>query len=184
MKNVLLLGDSIRMSYQSRVQDLLKGKAKVSFPDDNCAFAKFTLRFINDWMKIVGAPDILHWNNGIWDTTKISERIPVFVELNEYIHTMVQILDEIKANAPTAIIIFATTTPLGKVYQPERNIIISRYNQAISEILSTKGVHINDLYSFVLTDIDHYLAEDDVHLSNKGIAAVGKEVAETIEPYL
>jgi len=183
-KNVLLLGDSIRISYQKRVSDLLQGKARVSFPDDNCAFAKFTLRFINDWLKIGGKPDIIHWNNGIWDTTEISDRVPVFVELDEYVHTMLQIYEEIKAAVPTAKIIFATTTPLGQVYQPKRNILISRYNQAISEILTAKSVYINDLYHFVLPNLARYLAEDDVHLNECGINAVADEVAKTIMQFL
>jgi hypothetical protein len=40
---VLLLGDSIRMSYQRYVARLLEGKETVVGPADNCQYALYTL---------------------------------------------------------------------------------------------------------------------------------------------
>ena len=41
MKNVLLIGDSIRKGYDKAVKKTLEGKANVYFPEDNCRFASY-----------------------------------------------------------------------------------------------------------------------------------------------
>ena len=65
MKNVLLIGDSIRFGavsnpeyqtsnspgYGRYVKELLSGEANVYAPDDNCRFAQYTLRYLYDWSK-------------------------------------------------------------------------------------------------------------------------------------
>ena len=38
MKNVLLVGDSIRMGYDKAIRSTLNGKANVYFPEENCLF--------------------------------------------------------------------------------------------------------------------------------------------------
>jgi hypothetical protein len=58
MKKILLLGDSIRQSYQSLVKEILSGKADVVWPEDNCRFAKYTLWYVNMWTDQFGKPDI------------------------------------------------------------------------------------------------------------------------------
>ena len=50
MKKVTLLGDSIRMiGYGLKVPELLGEEYDVFQPDDNCRFAKYTLRGLFDW---------------------------------------------------------------------------------------------------------------------------------------
>ncbi|PJB70057.1 MAG: hypothetical protein CO095_09350, partial [Armatimonadetes bacterium CG_4_9_14_3_um_filter_58_7] len=60
---VLLVGDSIRVSYQPLVAELLAGKAEIVGPADNCQYALYTLSSIGRWIGELGAPDIVHWNN-------------------------------------------------------------------------------------------------------------------------
>ena len=188
MKKILLLGDSIRLNYQERVKECLEGKADVRHPATNCCFSKYTLRFINNWLGLFEGekPDIVHWNNGIWDTTTISERVPALTNLGEYVDTMTAIYHEIRAFAPEAKIIFATTTPLGTGHsnQKRRDRIV-RYNDTIVKVLRDEyGCDIDDLYSFVLPHLGDYLAEDNVHLSDLGKEMVGGEVARFLEQYL
>ena len=64
---VLLLGDSIRMSYQALVAENLAGKVEVVGPADNCQYSLFTLSSLDRWMGEFGQPDIVHWNNGLHD---------------------------------------------------------------------------------------------------------------------
>ena len=59
MKNVLLIGDSIRFGappdspgYGVYVKKLLEGIADVYAPDDNCRFAQYTLRYLYEWSYI------------------------------------------------------------------------------------------------------------------------------------
>ena len=47
MKRVLLLGDSIRMGYDSMVKELLSDKYEVLFPEDNGRFSSYTLWQMN-----------------------------------------------------------------------------------------------------------------------------------------
>ena len=64
MKNVLLVGDSIRLGYQGRVAELLGDDVKVYAPDENCRYTKFTLWGMFSWMSDWGYPkmDVIHWN--------------------------------------------------------------------------------------------------------------------------
>ncbi len=41
MKNVLLIGDSIRAGYDKAVKKSLEGIANVYFPEENCRFASY-----------------------------------------------------------------------------------------------------------------------------------------------
>ncbi len=189
MKRVLLLGDSIRMNYQDRVKECLEGKADVRHPLTNGCFSKYTLRFINNWLGLFESekPDVVHWNNGIWDTTTISERVPALTNPGEYVETMTQIYREIRAFAPEAKIIFATTTPLGEGHKStqKRKDRIPLYNDVIVKVLRDEfGCEINDLYSFVFPRRSEFLAEDNVHLSPLGKQEIGAEVAAFIEKYL
>ena len=54
MKNVLLIGDSIRMGYDKSVKNSLKSKANVYFPEENCRFASYVLRYIHEYKRILG----------------------------------------------------------------------------------------------------------------------------------
>ena len=69
MKNLLLLGDSIRMGYDSFVQEKLAGRMNVYFAEDNGRFAQYTLRMVSEWKGKLSLPeiDVVHWNNGLWD---------------------------------------------------------------------------------------------------------------------
>ena len=67
LPKVLLLGDSIRMSYQPHVARLLSDRAEVVGPVDNCQYSLYTLSSLDRWIAALGKPDIVHWNNGIHD---------------------------------------------------------------------------------------------------------------------
>ena len=49
MKNVLLIGDSIRIGYGKAVKRTLEGKANVYFPTENCRFASYVLRYLHEY---------------------------------------------------------------------------------------------------------------------------------------
>ncbi len=69
MKNLLLIGDSIRMGYDKSVKKTLEGKANVIFPEENCRFASYVLRYFHEYLKDIKGEDIdvVHWNAGLWD---------------------------------------------------------------------------------------------------------------------
>lgn len=184
MKKVILIGDSIRMSYNARVKELLSDRAEVWGTGDNCRFAKYTLWNVNAWVNegSGGKPDVIHWNNGIWDTFKISERIKVFTPLDEYLRTMEQIYDELRQYG--CPILFANTTPVGRDFTLDSNDTIDEYNSAICEFMQSKNVPINDLNAVVRPKLDEYIGPDLLHLSPAGVEAVSQKVAAFIGDYL
>ena len=63
MKKVVLLGDSIRLiGYGKRVVELLGDQCTVWQPEDNCRFAKYTLRMLFDEQQNIKNADVIHWN--------------------------------------------------------------------------------------------------------------------------
>lgn len=179
MVKVTLLGDSIRMiGYGNAVCDLLGENFEVFQPNDNCRFAKYTLRGLFDWRESMKESRIVHWNNGLWDICDLFGDGP-FTSEKEYIENMTRIADILKSRHDT--VIFATTTPVTEQNVYNKNSVIKHYNDIIVPILRDKGIIINDLYALVASDIDKYIRKDDnIHLTDEGIRVCAKQVADVI----
>ena len=184
MKKILLLGDSIRMSYQPLVTRLLEGKADVVGPEDNCQYSLFTLSSIDRWIGALGQPDIVHWNNGIHDCGHNPARSPVQIPIDMYQENLALILKRL--TDITSNVIWASSTPV----HPERpfrdtewawrNEEIDRYNDVAQELMQSNNIVINDLHALVWNDFERYLSEDQLHLSESGQEACAKAVAELL----
>lgn len=174
MKKITLLGDSIRMGYGKRVEELLKDEFEIYQPEDNCRFSKYTLRgVLHEWSKQIEGSDAIHWNNGLWDMCDFGEG--VFTSKEEYAQNMTRIAKLLKEKGKT--VIFATTTPIreGNPYDDNQRII--DYNNFIVPILSEMGILINDLHSVVAPNINKYIREDDkIHLTDEGVEVCAKKV--------
>lgn len=181
---VLLLGDSIRMSYQPIVAELLADEAEVVGPAENCQFSLYTLSALQRWLGELGAPDVVHWNNGIHDAGHNPNRRPIQIPLDVYAGNIELILRGLQAT--NARVIWGTTTPV----HPDRplrddewswrNEEIDRYNGAALAIMAKQGVPVNDLHGLVSADVGRYLAEDMLHLSEEGKRACAGAVAEAV----
>ena len=179
MIKVTLLGDSIRMiGYGLEVPTLLGENFDVFQPNDNCRFAKYTLRGLFDWEKEMFGTKIVHWNNGLWDICNLFGD-GLFTSESEYIENMLRIADILIARYDK--VIFATTTPVTIKNQFNNNSDIEKYNALIVPLLKEKGIIINDLYQLVSSDIDKYIRKDDnIHLSDEGIKVCAEQVADII----
>ncbi|MEE1351739.1 MAG: SGNH/GDSL hydrolase family protein [Clostridia bacterium] len=201
MKKVLLIGDSIRLGYEEEVKKELQGEYEVWGPEENCRFAKYTL---NELGRIFEAfsngtankcdqallqptagdvgeityPDIIHWNNGLWDTSIVCEEDGAFTPVDEYISYMSKILRELRK--VTNKVIFATTTPVKPVNPNQKNEIITEYNKRIVEFMNNENVMINDLGALVSEDKDKYISNDNIHLSDEGKKACAKAIADYV----
>ena len=74
MKKIVLIGDSIRMGYDKYVKEALADVAEVYYPEENCRFAEYTLRFAHEWKSRGKWPDdidLVHWTVGLWDVCEI-----------------------------------------------------------------------------------------------------------------
>ena len=188
LPRILLIGDSIRMSYQPHVAHLLEGKAVVRGPSDNCQYSLFTLSSIGRWIGELGEPDIIHWNNGIHDVGHNPGRSPVQIPLDMYLGNLEFILDQFEAM--TANVAWATSTPV----HPERPFLdtqwswrneeIDRYNEAARNLMDSRGIPINDLHALVWNNLTEYLSEDMLHLSEAGQKACAQAVRDIISEHI
>jgi lysophospholipase L1-like esterase len=187
ISTVLLLGDSIRMSYQPIVAEKLQGVANVVGPTDNCQYSLYTLASLERWLKQLGNPDIVHWNNGIHDSGHNPARSPRQIPVEIYRLTLEFILQRLQETG--ARIIWATTTPV----HPKRPFVdnqwswrkeeIDRYNEVALELMKSRSIPINDLHSIVMSDVDRYLSEDMLHLSEVGKEKCAEAVVTVVRNY-
>ena len=190
MKNVLLIGDSIRMGYDKAVKKTLEGQANVFFPPENCEMASRVLRYLHEWKSnLMGkeAVDVLHWNAGLWDTLRLFEEEP-HTPIDVYAYYIERICVRIQSRIPNARVIFATSTavqsekmlPNFKRYNED----IEAYNAAAVEIVKKYGFEVNDLYALSAT-LPPQAHSDPVHYyTPMGTEAFANQVLSYVVPAL
>ena len=186
MKNVLLIGDSIRAGYDRYVKESFDGKAKVYFPEENCRFAQYVLRNIHEWLEDTNEKhiDVIHWNAGLWDTLRVYED-NCLTPIDVYVDFLLRIQSRIEKLYPEAISIFATSTPViesGFIpdYSVRYNRDIERYNAAAVNALTERGVIINDLYSLLKDCPDCYHSDQTHFYTAKATELIGNKVNEVL----
>ena len=182
MKKVVLLGDSIRMiGYGPKVPEMLGPDYQVWQSEDNFRFAKYTLRMLFECREHIQDADIIHWNNGLWDTSTglFDDGGKPFTCEAEYVDNMLRIASELKKITP--YVIFATTTPVHPEYPYNSNAVIERYNQVLVPKLLEMGLWINDSHSVVAPNVDAYICPDKIHLTDAGAQACAERVVAVIK---
>ena len=188
LAKVLLLGDSIRGSYEPIVINKLSDRAQVVGPQENCQFSLYTLASLDRWIEELGKPKVVHWNNGLHDCGHNPGRSPIQMPIEMYIANLEFILKQLRDITP--YVIWATSTPVhpNRPFTTDtwsfRNEEIDQYNQAARELMNKYDIPINDLHRVVFDKVDEYLAEDQVHLSQAGQQACANAVADAISMYL
>lgn len=188
MMRILLLGDSIRGNYQPHVARLLDGKAEVVGPDDNCQYSLYTLSSLDTWVGELGQPDVVHWNNGLHDVGHNPNRSPVQIPVEMYRDNLAFILNRLKAITPR--IVWATTTPVHPLRPFRdsewswRNEEIDLYNAAALALMDQNGVQVNDLHKLVWNNMETFLSEDQLHLSEAGKEACARAVRDALSMHL
>lgn len=178
MKKVVLIGDSIRqIGYGAPVAERLSDEFEVWQPDDNCRFAKYTLRGLWDWQDGIRGADIIHWNNGLWDVSDLFGD-GEFTPIDEYVDIMLRLARLFLQRA--RVVIFATTTPVRPENPHNKNEVIEAFNNALVPRLLEMGVVINDLYTPISKDLYRYVSDDLIHLSEEGISLAAQMVEKVI----
>ena len=210
MKNILLLGDSIRQGYEAFVRDGLLGRANVFFPVENGRFAQYTLRALSEWKESLSLPqiDIVHWNNGLWDSVHLNDRTAGCEDAAEgsaafpadrppdgefdaapmtppeiYRYYIGRVLTRIRQIFPGADVVFATTTPVIEEQAPgvwHSNREIENYNRIAREVLVPRGVYINELGDFAARNCQA-LHRDRIHYNDEGSAILADEIIHFLE---
>ena len=189
MKNLLLVGDSIRMGYDKSVQKTLGNRVNVIFPIGNCRFASYVLRYFHEYLGEINGEDIdvVHWNAGLWDCLRLFEEEP-HTPIDVYEYYIERICIRIKKICPNARVIFATSTSVlsekmskdFKRYNEE----IEKYNEVAVKIVKKYGFEVNDLYALSVK-ISEAAHSDPVHYyTSDGTKAFTNQVLSYVLPAL
>lgn len=181
MKKILLLGDSIRLNYAPYVYRKLSDRAQIVWPEDNCRFAKYTLHEFPGWLKTLGTPDIIHWNNGLWDLHHFNGAEPLS-SLEDYVKDLERVARMLKATGAT--VIFATCTTASPENKEWDNTEVAQYNAAACRVMERLNISVNNLNAVTRGNEEICIAQDLIHLSPAGIKLVGNQVVETLEKHL
>ncbi len=186
MKKIALIGDSIRMGYDKYVKDALDGSAEVFYPQENCRFAEYVLRYAHEW-KASGNwgddIDLVHWNAGLWDVLELFGDAPL-TSLSYYGEAIARIDKRLRMLFPKAKMVFATSTNVNEeMSRPEftrHNATVQRYNAEALRVLMDTDTVINDLYSLTASFPSAYRS-DWVHFyTPSGTEAIGGKVLSVI----
>ena len=110
MKTVVLIGDSIRMGYESTVRSKLVSLAEVWTPADNGETSAKLLAHLDDWA-LSRQADIIHFNCGLHDIKREFDQTEAQVPLSDYAANVRSILTQLRDKTAAAII-WATSTPV------------------------------------------------------------------------
>ena len=208
MKNVLLIGDSIRLGYQALVGDLLGKNVRIYAPEENCRFTKFALWGMFSWIEGFGCPkiDAGHFNTGIWDLHRCTADGENFSSPEEYGRDIRRLAIQMKSY--TEKVCFANIIPGGSGLDREEeinplintdagfvkvrltapmnewNADVVRYNRVSEAVMKDMGIPVNDMYSALAADTEKYIGADGIHPTAEGFELLAKMTAEKIEELL
>lgn len=168
MKKVVLIGDSIRMGYDKYVKDALSGVCEVYYPEENCRFAEYVLRYAHEWKgngNWGDDVDLVHWNAGLWDALELFQDEPL-TPISTYGEYLIRIDKRLRMLFPKAKIVFALSTAVVEEMARKdfmrHNAIIEKYNEEAVRVLSSTDTVFNDLYSLTKS-LDKSYHSDWVH---------------------
>ena len=186
MKKIVLIGDSIRMGYDKYVKEALGGEAEVYYPDENCRFAEYVLRYAHEWKKKLGWPsdaDLVHWNAGLWDALELFGDEPL-TTIDYYEHALKRIDKRLRFLFPKAKIVFATSTAVvEEMANPEffrHNETIKKYNEAALRALADTDTVINDLWPITESMPKSYHSDWVHYYTDEGTELIGGKVLSVI----
>lgn len=176
---VLLIGDSIMIGYRRFVAAELGPGVVV---DDWATSVHIACKGVTQELeKILAARayDVIHFNHGLHG---FGDRIPA----GQYPVLLRQYAKRLKELAPTATIIWASTTPVWMKdsdtqldESPAWNGLVRSRNAMAAEIMAEEGILVNDLYSVCLREPG--LAKGDrMHYNPRGQEVQGRHIAATI----
>lgn len=181
LPRVLLLGDSISLSYTAPVRRRLAGAAAVHRAPDNCRSTRHSLadldRYLGD-----GGWRVIHCNWGIHDITRLESPDVRQVEVDEYGRNLETLFARLEATG--ARIVWATTTPVQEGTPDRMPADVVRYNDIAHGIVSARGIAVDDLYSLTLPRVTALQPPRNVHFTAAGAEVLADQVARSIREAL
>lgn len=196
LPKVVLIGDSIRLSYASTVIGELNDRAVIVSPKPNGGDSSKVLKNLEAWV-IREQPDVVHFNCGIHDTKKFLATGKFQISPEQYEANLREIVKRIRT-ATHATLVFATSTPIideralkarqGRDYELLNSSILN-YNAIANKIMQDLNVPVNDLHALVAhpeppETLATLLGSDGVHLTPQAQKLLGRRVARVIRGHL
>ncbi|SIO58635.1 acyl-CoA thioesterase-1 [Singulisphaera sp. GP187] len=190
---VVLVGDSIRMSYAPIVKTELAGKAIIVSPAPNGGDSRNVLKHLDEWV-IREKPDVVHFNCGIHDTKQSKSTGTFQVPPAQYQANLRKIVTRIRKETG-AVVLFATSTPIvddraAKARTQEdyklTQASIDQYNTLALQVMNDLKVPVDDLRA-ALPDAQataKIMTPDGVHFIAEGQDRLGKQVAAFVTQHL
>ena len=189
MKDVVLLGDSIRIGYEETVREQLSDRASVWAPEEATGSSDNLRSRLDEWV-LPRHADLVHINAGLHDIKKPFNTGIAAVPPERYADNVHAILMRLKDETETALV-WALTTPVNYEWHHriknadrfEEDVVA--YNAAASTVCRELGVAVDDLFSLVsAAGRDELLLADGVHFKPEGYALLGEAVADCIRSVL
>jgi acyl-CoA thioesterase-1 len=195
LPRVLIIGDSVSCGYTLPLRAALTGVANVHRPPQNCGSSAVGLQNLDRWLG--DQPwDVIHFNHGLHDLS--CEFSPGNnrnaagdyarpdngghhrVAPDEYRTNLTTLVERLRARAPHATLIFATTTPVSADLHHYVKDSELEYNRAAQAVMAAMGVQVNDLWAFAKPRIADIQEPGNPHFTTKGSQVLAAEIAEVI----
>lgn len=185
MKQVVLIGDCIRRSYQPTVQEELVEVAEVWGPVETIRTTRDVLAQLDEWV-LEPKPYLFHFNCGLHEIRRFQPEDPQRVPLPEFRQNLDQIFRRIRTNTTTSIT-WAHTTPIFHERRDKLNPFgrketdVLDYNTAAVEIADCYDVPVVDLHRVMIENgMERYMARNGLRFTPEGYQLLGKVVADVI----
>lgn len=181
MKQVFLLGDSIRLGYEAALRGLWAGQCQVYAPAENCQFAQYALRHLHQWAAEcpAGEVDLVIWNCGLWDVLRMYGDGPL-TPPETYSLMLRRLVRRIALLFPKAKQLFLTSTPTVEERYTgpslRRNADIRQYNELAQAVMAQNHIPVLDLYAAAEAFPVSFWA-DHVHYTEEGFQALARTIA-------
>lgn len=193
LPKVVLLGDSIRLSYTPYVEKALAGQAVVVSPKANGGDSSRVLQNLDEWA-IREQPAVVHFNCGIHDTKRSKSTGQFQVSPDDYAANLRKIVERLRRETK-AVIIFALTTPVDdaraakgrqKVDYELLETSAAKYNEIALAVMRELDVPVNDLRTALGAPAEQQrlLGGDGIHFTAAGYEKLGSAVANEIRRQL
>jgi len=187
-KEILWIGDSIRLGCCHTTKEDLKDEYLVAFPDDNCRNTQYILTSLFSWVELVHQEKtaLVVFNAGHWDTAHWDNDALPLTSKEEYAKNIGLIIDRIHRIFPDSKVLFYTTSrmnPLKVGRNPRDNETIAVYNGIAKAVCQDKGVAILDVFDYC----KKYTNEDYVdyaHLTDAAFEDLGHFFAKSFRDFL
>ena len=188
-KQILLIGDSIRVGYCAYVKKQLEDVVDVYYPPENCRNTQYIITSLRLWLNVCDPQkvNVIHFNAGHWDIAHWSGIGDSLTSVEEYGKNLVKIVKMMRLLYPNAKIIFATSTPMNPdgraLINPRTTKEIILYNEKAKSVCRENGVEVNDLFA-LCKSWEKEMFKDYAHFVDKGYERIGEQVSNAIKRYL